>query len=519
MRDEFSTWTAADKAGQSIMFGFDGTEVNEHAIRMIRDYKIGNVILFSRNIDTPSQLSALVAELHELGRKHLRAPLFVAIDQEGGMVTRILRGATFFPGAMTIAASGDPANAEIVGRHMGEELRAFGINMNLAPVLDVNNNPRNPVIGVRSFGDDPASVAEYGGRFIDGLQANVVATAKHFPGHGDTHVDSHLDNPVVDVDLKRLHAIELAPFKAAIERGVAAVMTAHVEYPVLDGDTPATLSSKILNGLLRDELAFEGVIITDCMQMQAIQKRYKTPEASRMALSAGADIVCVCHSETLQTQTQARLLEAVRSGEFDEDHVDARLRRIVGLKRRYAVERLEDIATIRALVENPKTRALSQAVVDAGVSLVRGKRLKLREDALLVWMLPKTTSIADETADDHLHVLKAAMPWLDTMALPSEPSLQAIEDARTAAEGRKQVVIGSYNAGLYENQQKLIRALHTTSAECHVLAMRNPYDLFSIPDIENYVCFYEMTAHSVDALIRYLKGSLTPTGVCPVDHG
>ena len=247
--------TIDEKIGQLIMCGFDALELNDHIINLIKNYHVGNVILFTRNVKSMKQVFELNKNLQKLALKNLGIPLLISIDQEGGMVTRIKNEATFFPGAMTIASSNNLDNAYLSGKYMGEELINLGINMNLAPSLDVNNNPLNPVIGVRSYSDDPKVVSEFGIMTIKGLQENVIATAKHFPGHGDTQVDSHLALPEINYGKKRLEAIELYPFKNAIKNGVKAIMSSHINFPAYTEDNlPTTLSKKCLTGLLREEL-------------------------------------------------------------------------------------------------------------------------------------------------------------------------------------------------------------------------------------------------------------------------
>ena len=234
-----------EKIGQLFMFGIQKDHLDETTLEMIVKYKLGNVILFARNCVSPKQIFELNQALHQQAIKHLRVPMFISIDQEGGMVTRIFNGSTFFPGSMTITATNDIRYATTNGEYMGEELDALGINMNLAPILDVNNNPKNPVIGVRSYSDDPKIVSNYATAFFKGLQKHVLATGKHFPGHGDTHLDSHLALPKVGYDRARLEAVELVPFKHAIQEGIHALMTSHIDFPAFtEGGLPATLSKK-----------------------------------------------------------------------------------------------------------------------------------------------------------------------------------------------------------------------------------------------------------------------------------
>ena len=287
--------TIEEKVGQLIMVGFEGTQANEAIETHIRKRFVGGIVLFSRNIQSPQQTAELTNELQRLAEATARQiPLFIGIDQEGGWVIRLKEGATVLPGNMALGATNSTELAERAGEITAVELAAVGVNLNFAPVMDVNNNPDNPVIGRRSFGESPELVSRLGIPYIRGLQRNgVLATAKHFPGHGDTTVDSHFELPTVSHDLERIHALELQPFRAAIDADVAAIMTAHIIYPAFDAARPATLSPTILTDLLRKELGFDGLLITDDMEMKAIDDRYRSGEAAVMAVEAGADIVMV----------------------------------------------------------------------------------------------------------------------------------------------------------------------------------------------------------------------------------
>ena len=245
------------KIGQLFMVGFDALEPDEHITRLILERQIGGVILFRRNVHTPAQVSTLCRSLQEINARVSDQPLLISLDQEGGMVMRIEQGVTPIPAAMAFQQAGSVSDCESLNFVSGDEMRQLGINMLLAPVLDVNNNPLNPVIGVRAYGEDADTVVSYGLAALRGQRAaGVIATAKHFPGHGDTATDTHYDTACVPHDLARLRAVELRPFAAAIAQGVDAIMTAHVSFPAIEPDTsvPATLSKAVLTGLLREEM-------------------------------------------------------------------------------------------------------------------------------------------------------------------------------------------------------------------------------------------------------------------------
>lgn len=522
MRYDITKLTTEEKIGQLMMFGIDGTTITDHAIELIKKYKVGNIILFARNAQSPKQLYELNQSLQKCAQAELQIPLFISIDQEGGMVTRIFNGATFFPGAMTISATDELSNSYNVGDLMGRELQALGVNMNLAPVLDVNNNPKNPVIGVRSFGDDPHRVADYGIQFMKGLQNHVIATGKHFPGHGDTHLDSHLALPKVDYDKERLESIELVPFRKAIQEGIKALMSSHIDFPAFtDYGLPTTLSKRCLTDLLRHELNFEGLIVTDGMEMKAIQDHYGTVEASLMAVQAGANLVCICHSEPLQKEAVDRMRHAVNSNELSMDDLNERVSRVLKHKEELCLMSLtEPYEAIKPIVENDETKAYSKHIVQQAATLVKGKPIQLKGNALFIGMLPKATTQADDTDGlyDVITQLKNEIPCIKTLKMPIHPNDEDIIEAVKKARFASQIILTTYNANVYQSQIKLINELAALGNEMHVIAMRNPYDLFYTDKIENFVCLYEYTPNAVSTLISYLKGDLKLEGRIPVKY-
>lgn len=300
--------------------GFVGTTAPDWLLRRIGE-GLTSVGLFGRNISSPDQLAALTARL-----RAERDDILVAIDEEGGDVTRLeVRDGSSFPGNYALGSVDDVELTRAVARELGSRLAACGVNLNWAPSADVNSDVDNPVIGVRSFGADPALVARHTAAYVEGLQsAGVAACTKHFPGHGDTAVDSHLALPRIDVDSDTLHARELAPFRSAIAAGSRSVMSAHILLSALDPDRPATLSPQILTGLLREDLGFEGLIVTDGIEMRAIASTYGIGRGSVLALAAGVDAICVggglADEETVLRLRDA-LVAAVREGELPEERL------------------------------------------------------------------------------------------------------------------------------------------------------------------------------------------------------
>lgn len=300
--------------------GFTGTTAPDWLLRRVGE-GLSSVGLFGRNIETPEQLAALTAQL-----RAERDDVLVAIDEEGGDVTRLeVRHGSSFPGNLALGSVDDTALTRAVARELGRRLADCGVNLNWAPSADVNSNPGNPVIGVRSFGADPQLVARHTAAYVEGLQAaGVAACTKHFPGHGDTAVDSHHALPRIDVDLETLHARELVPFRAAIAAGSKSVMSAHILLPALDPHRPATLSPQILTGLLREELGYDGLIVTDAVEMQAIASTYGIERGSVLAIAAGADALCVgggLDDDSTVLRLRDALVAAVRDGELPEERL------------------------------------------------------------------------------------------------------------------------------------------------------------------------------------------------------
>ncbi len=332
--------TLEEKVGQLFIAAFRNNYrgdpllvLDERTAGQIEKYSLGGVIFFSENINTISQTTGLINEMQAVSK----IPLFIAVDEEGGRVSRIGNNykmkTTKIPSAQEIGLADDPELAYRLGEVLGTELSALGFNMNFAPVADVNTNPHNPVIGDRSFGSDPAKVGVMVEQLTAGMQGqNISAVLKHFPGHGDTSLDSHLEAVTVNNDIERLREIEFIPFKRGIAAGADAVMTAHIKMPEIENeDIPATLSKKILTELLREELNFNGLIITDALEMKAITNYWSAARASVMALKAGADIILMPSS---LDDAYHGILKAVRQGEISEERVEQSVRRILEVKLR-----------------------------------------------------------------------------------------------------------------------------------------------------------------------------------------
>jgi len=348
-----------EQIGQLFMLGFDGTGVSPEWAELQARHKPGGMILFARNLEHPAQIIELT---NGLQTRSPHFPLLIAIDQEGGRVSRLPEGFTIFPPCGVIGACRSEELAYAAASVTAAELRAVGVNMNMAPVLDVHSNPENPVIGDRAYGTDPEIVAELGLAAVRGLQGKgVVACGKHFPGHGDTSTDSHKELPVVTAPVETLLERELPPFHYAILNGLASLMTAHVLYPALDAERPATLSRTILTNLLREHWGFDGVVVTDDLEMHAISDHHGIGEAAVQAFLAGADILLICKDRNRAVDAMEAVQKAVEEGTIPRERLEASVHRIMRLKQTFLHSHLPADPSVAQLVVGCRTH---QALLD-----------------------------------------------------------------------------------------------------------------------------------------------------------
>lgn len=325
------------KVGQLFMCGMPGTTLDEDTDGLIRDYNPGGIILFARNIEGPLQVARLCRDLQERALEYHEAPLFLAVDQEGGRVARLQEPFTPFPGNAAIGACERPIEEALeFGRVTALEMKLVGLNMNLAPVVDVRRGEIEKHLDGRSFGEDPNQVGLLGKAIIRSLQANgVMAVAKHFPGLGRASLDPHFHLPRIEIDRGELMSVNLPPFRAAIEAGVSGIMTSHAVYPALDCDLPATLSASILSTLLRSEIGFPGLVLTDDLEMGAIAAHWTVPEGAAGSFSAGADLLLICEKQALVKQSVALIGERIASGQIPLRRLEESCDRINSAKTRF----------------------------------------------------------------------------------------------------------------------------------------------------------------------------------------
>jgi beta-N-acetylhexosaminidase len=360
--------TSREKIGQLFMVGFLGTSVTPELAAFLKEYKPGGVILFSRNLESIEQIVQLTNDLQHCSPK---SPLLISIDQEGGRVSRLPKGFTIFPACEVIGQCHSGELAYAAAATVAKELRSVGINMNMAPVLDVNSNPDNPVIGDRAFGSSTDVVGDMGLITAAGLQdSKVVACGKHFPGHGDTNADSHKELPVVDAPRARLEAVEFPPFRRAAAAGIATMMTAHVLYRTLDDQLPATLSPVIITHLLREQMGYEGVVLTDDLEMHAIVDHYGPGDAAVRAFLAGCDMLLICKERDREIAAFEAVEKAVASGMITTSRLDQSVARIQRVKQRYLLPHRSAVISDAKLIAGCRThQALLQSIRQANLRM------------------------------------------------------------------------------------------------------------------------------------------------------
>jgi beta-N-acetylhexosaminidase len=483
---------------------------------VVEKYNLGGVLYFawSGNTNNPQQVAGLSNGLQQtaVGADGKGIPLAVTIDQEGGLVARIGPPATVLPGNMALGATADKDLARAQGEILGSEMRAMGINVDFAPVLDLNSNPDNPVIGIRSMGEDPALVSELGAAQIDGLQAhNVGAAAKHFPGHGDTSVDSHYGLPTVTYDRATLNK-HLEPFKAAIAAGVDMVMTAHIIVEAIDPEMPGTLSHKVLTGLLRDELGFKGLVTTDALDMAAMAAEWPQEEIAVKAIQAGSDILLNDVDASF-----AGVHAAVESGEITEARLDESVRRILEWKVKRGVfeQPMADPSSVDKLVGTAGNLATANLISDRAVTLVRNENRVLPLAPGSSVLMVGAGSAWPELAGPLLKEQGFAV----TEDYENGASPSAAYRARAvAAAGRVDaVVFASYNATSNTAQQQMVAELAATGTPVIVIATRNPYDVSVFPGADAVLNGYGVKEVNFHGVVRAISGAVNPSGKLPVN--
>jgi beta-N-acetylhexosaminidase len=530
---ELAKMTLAEKVGQLLMVGFAGLEPTRELLDLLKDGLAGGVILFADNVAEPDQVLELTGALQEAAHQSRNAlPLFIAIDQEGGSVIRLNQGVTIFPGNMALGATGREDYAYRSGKAVAEELAVLGINMNLAPVLDVNINSDNPIIGIRSFGADPELVARMGAAAAQGLQdGGALATGKHFPGHGDTTVDSHLNLPVIAHSLARLNAVELQPFKAAIDHGINGIMTAHVVFPAIESalGLPATLSAAILTDLLRQKLGFQGLIMTDCLEMDAIAANYEIGEAVAQAVLAGADQLLISHTFIKQKAAHQAIMVSVERGTIPLPLIDAAVRRILTYKPTPGTGARKASGTAIAALQGAGCREhldLAREIAAASLTLIRNRQKLLPlqldpEKELLVLSFSKKLTVVEETNGfkaELAGVIAKYHPRVSQRVLTGDYGAAMQDQLRAELDSKRPalIIVATQDARCNPGQAEVVKWLTAGGYPLVVIALRTPYDLLAFPEVDTYVAAYGFRSVTLEALAQLLWGVILPQGKLPV---
>ena len=505
--------TIKEMLGQKLIFGFHGTELSPEFISLIREYKIGNVILFLRNVASADQLRTLCSQIQKLILEETGYPAFIVIDQEGGMVTRLPQDAVNVPGAMALAATGDPENARKASEITIRQLRGLGANFNMAPVLDVNNNPRNPVIGVRSFGDCPEQVTAFGVASAAPYEdSGILCCGKHFPGHGDTAVDSHLGLPKVEKTEEELEQLELIPFRRAVEAGIPAIMISHVMFPNIESENvPCTMSRRIITDLLKKKMGFDGLVLTDCMEMLAIQDHYGTPEGCVAAIKAGVDLAEISSTIALEWGAAKLVNEAAQRGEFDMEEIKASVEKILEYKKKICFE------IDPALCNLEEDRKAAAAMARQAITCCQGNAPLADEKTFFCGCADyRASGVGNEdgSAGTFVDYMRRAF-GAQGVVTSKDPEADEIAAAAAQAAEFDQIVLNTCNGHLFQGQIALAKALAETGKPLTVVALRNPYDIPMLPGCQCRIAAYDYSTPAFQALEEVFRGG-EMTGKAPV---
>lgn len=516
--------TLEQAVGQKALLAFDGHEPPSEFLSLLRRRHVGGVTLFrGPNVRDPEQVRKLTSALQFAASDAGQPPLLICADQEGGTLLA-LAGTTPFPGNMALGAARSPELARRTGYAIGRELAAMGINVNYAPVCDVLVSSSTALVGPRSFGEDPGDVGRLSAAMVSGLQqAGVAATAKHFPGHGDTSVDSHYGTPVLPHGEERLSKVELPPFVAAVEAGAKLVMTAHIALPALTGglELPATMSSEVLRGLLRRELAFEGLIVTDAMNMGAIQQGHGLVIDAIASLAAGADLLLLTDNGECQEGVYAGVLQAARRGLLSQEEILASAMRVLDLKAWAGGHEQPGLEVVRC----EEHLALAYEVGAKSVTLVRDRGgilpLQLPAGARVVAIVPRPADLTPaDTSSFETPSLATALrryhPAVEEVVVSLDPSAEDVAALRDRLAGCGLAVVGTINAGDHPGQAALVNALLEDGTRVLAVALRLPYDLAAYPAVPAYACTYSLQPYSLVALADALWGRIPFVGRLPV---
>lgn len=516
--------TLEQKIGQLIIAGFEtGSAQDPHFQKLVHEYHVGNVILFTRNLGDRETTARFTQELRDEICADCGIPPFVVIDQEGGMVTRIFHAGNIVPGPMAVGATYDPNNAYRVGRILGQEMRALGMNFNYAPAVEeaLFRTPSN--ISVRTYSDNPFMVAEFCKQFVRGLQEQgVIATLKHFPGYTGVLEDAHLTIPTVTRTRNELEKVELQAFQRVIDDGADAVMAGHMLCPALEPERRlSSASRRIITELLKEKMGFRGIVSSDCMDMHSMLDFYGPGRGAVELFKAGVHMLDISHTLSSQAQACDALREAVRSGEITEEELDAVVLHILRYKEKYGLfDPQPSVEERLASVDWEENYRVCREISEASVTLVRGKELLplAKGNGLFISTPPITLVIVDEKIDAGNTFAAAAARYFEGEAreIPVDPTDEQIAKLAEEAKHKDYVVLGTYNAYCNPGQQKLLAALRKANPKLIAVALRASYDYDCYDSVPGCILAYEYTEHSIRSLLSVLSGAREATGLPPL---
>ena len=496
------------KIGQMIVAGFPSPYVDDQARRLVEDFEVGNFALFGRNYVTAEQATQMCADLHKLVYEKTGYSAYLASDQEGGVVSRVCIGSALFPGTMAMAAS-PSADPYQVGKNCGNVLGSMGILGNFGPVMDVNLDPMNPIIGSRSYSDDPETVARMGVEMIRGMHdGGMLATLKHYPGHGNVTTDSHLGVPRNGTSFDELMRTEFMPFQRAIDAGADAIMTCHVVFEDVDPEYPATLSKKIMTGLLRETMGFEGIAVTDCLEMDAIKVTYGFGPGAVMAVQAGCDVLCFSHTYEAVAEAVNALYKAVEDGIISPERINESYQRIIRLKERYNLVTPPSADPVNAMkwLGDKEIMDFHAGISQDSMTMMydNGGYAMLKNAKHPRFFAPASIAVTGaedkERTPTRFSDLAQKRFGGDSVVIPmnevDDATLQAIRD-----EAYDVAVLALYNARFRPSQQAILRELEAQNRPLVVLLLGAPYDATLIRNAKCVICAYEYTYLSANALL------------------
>lgn len=502
--------TIEQKVGQLMMIGWQSNKA-EDIVDLIKKYHFGNIILFTRNIKSADQLKVLTSQIQEAAIKYNGVPAFIAIDQEGGSVRRIYNGVTNIPGHMAIGAASFHRHkvASEIGHILGRELKNLGINFILAPVADVNTNPMNPIIGIRSFSDDPHLVSKLASQMAKTIEEEgVLSCYKHFIGHGDVFIDSHLDLPCLDKNIESLRQNELIPYSSSFVPD--AIMTAHILYRQLDDRFPASISKKIINNLLRKELNFSGLVISDCMEMDALTRAFSLSGAAVFAFQASCDIVTVSHSFGRQLMVRNALLDAIKNNDITEDQITFTVERILKYKDKYCKE-------VKTEINYEINKSIVEAASLASITIASGTPFEIDNNTVVVGVTNYIHSVAEDEKMEDIDVAKMLGDEFNIPYYSIDNKNFNVNDVQEFTKNKK-IILALSDSHLTLVQKVLYTNLIQSNAKIMLISLRTPYDVLGQGEPECHICIYEYTKLSLKSLIEVLRGA-EAKGELPVKLG